>query len=126
MMEGSIPSGFPGGPSFTCLMCSFPPPTPAAEDVVGGACPGAVVAVEDPNTEPAIVVVTGWLVGTVTVGAGVLVVPAWAADIACLTGKGSSPLEDIVTLGAAETAREVAEADRIREEEEEVEFCCCI
>lgn len=41
--------------------------------------------------------------------------PVWAADMACLTGKGSSPLDEMVTLGAAEMElMEVAEVDRMR------------
>ena len=155
MMEGSIPIGFPGGPSLTCLTCSFPPPMPV--EVVGVAPPTAAeplprvaMAADEEGTPPApeagalvivaavptgaadiiiaVAVATGRLVGTVTLTAGALVTaaPAWAADMACLTGKGSSPLDDMVTFGAAEMAvREVAEAERMREEEEDTAFCCC-
>ena len=42
-----------------------------------------------------------------------------AADMACLTGKGSSPLEEMVTLGAAETLVP-EEAEPIR-----LDGCCC-
>lgn len=51
------------------------------------------------------------------------VCPVWAADMACLTGRGSSPEEEIVTLGAAEMElRDVAEVDLIRDEDG---GCCC-
>lgn len=55
---------------------------------------------------------------------GVVVEPVWEADRACLTCSGSSLLEEIVTLGAAEdTLMAVAEADLTREDE--VVCCCC-
>lgn len=60
--------------------------------------------------------VSGWLEAELV--AMEMLCPCWAADMACRTGKGSSPLEEMVTFGAAEMElMEVADVERIREDE---------
>ena len=108
----------------------MPPLIPPAALPVPAPPPGPC---DSPTDNADMLVDTPFARETVVVAAGAeLVAPAtedvvcvWAADIACLIGKGSYPLDEMVTLGAMVAAAEeverelteVAEADLMREEE---------